>query len=68
MFLKNKKIIFKIKRSKVTDYAALTYGSFRKGANNKVKKVDFIYSHSGKCIRRFGGIYAYCRYFIDPKC
>ena len=21
--------------------------------------------HTGKCIRRFGGIYAYCRYFID---
>ena len=25
MFLKNKNIIFKIRRSKVTDYAALTY-------------------------------------------
>ena len=24
-------------------------------------------SHNGKCIRRFGGIYAYCRYFIDRK-
>ena len=23
--------------------------------------------HTGKCIRRFGGIYAYCRYFIDRK-
>ena len=23
--------------------------------------------HTGKCIRRFGGIYAYCRYFIDQK-
>ena len=23
--------------------------------------------HNGKCIRRFGGIYAYCRYFIDRK-
>ena len=22
---------------------------------------------TGKCIRRFGGIYAYCRYFIDRK-
>ena len=21
--------------------------------------------HTGNCIRRFGGIYAYCRYFID---
>ena len=24
--------------------------------------------HTGKCIRRFGGIYAYCWYFIDRKC
>ena len=24
-------------------------------------------SHTGKCIRRFGGIYMYCRYFIDRK-
>ena len=23
--------------------------------------------HTGKCIRRFGGIYAYCRYLIDRK-
>ena len=23
--------------------------------------------HTGKCIRRFGGIYAYCRYFIYRK-
>ena len=23
--------------------------------------------HTGKCIRRFGGIYAYCRYFKDRK-
>ena len=23
--------------------------------------------HTGKCIRRFGGIYAYCRYIIDRK-
>ena len=26
-------------------------------------RLDII--HTGKCIRRFGGIYAYCRYFID---
>ena len=24
-------------------------------------------NHTGKCIRRFGGIYLYCRYFIDRK-
>ena len=23
--------------------------------------------HTGKCIRRFGGMYAYCWYFIDRK-
>ena len=26
-----------------------------------------LYHHTGKCIRRFAGIYAYCRYFIDRK-
>ena len=25
------------------------------------------HTHTGKCIRRFAGIYAYCRYFIDRK-
>ena len=29
------------------------------------KPVSWI--HTGKCIRRFGGIYTYCRYFIDRK-
>ena len=24
-------------------------------------------SHTGICIRRFDGIYAYCRYFIDRR-
>ena len=24
-------------------------------------------NHTGKCIRRFGGLYAYCQYFIDRK-
>ena len=27
----------------------------------------FIIIYTGKCIRRFGGMYAYCRYFIDRK-
>ena len=26
-----------------------------------------LYIHTGKCIRRCAGIYAYCRYFIDRK-
>ena len=25
------------------------------------------HGHTGKCISRFSGIYAYCRYFIDRK-
>ena len=29
--------------------------------------VQLAFGHTGKCIRRFGGIYAYCRYFIDRK-
>ena len=35
--------------------------------------IDFLHRfvidhiHTGKCIRRFGGIYAYYRYFIDQK-
>ena len=28
---------------------------------------DVQHIHTGKCIRRFAGIYAYCRYFIDRK-
>ena len=38
MFLKNKNITFKIRRSKVTDYAALTFiGRFLQKNNNFVK-------------------------------
>ena len=29
--------------------------------------LSIIHIHTGKCIRRFAGIYAYCRYFIDRK-
>ena len=25
------------------------------------------YNHTGKCVRRFAGIYTYCWYFIDRK-
>ena len=28
---------------------------------------DKYLTHTGNCIRRFGGIYTYCRYFIDRK-
>ena len=37
MFLKNKNIIFKIRRSKVTDYAALSY--FCRG---KTRSIEFL--------------------------
>ena len=32
--------------------------------NGVTKQLVFRF-HAGKCIRRFGGIYAYFRYFID---
>ena len=36
-------------------------------SKEKVKLDWLVYKHTGKCIRRFGGIYEYCRYFIDQK-
>ena len=36
-------------------------------ATNKLKYALDPMFHTGKCIRRFGGITAYCRYFIDRK-
>ena len=35
--------------------------------HSQVKQTSSCQQHTGKCIRRFGGIYAYCRYFIDRK-
>ena len=32
-----------------------------------ISSSSLILLHTGKCIRRFNGIYAYCRYFIDRK-
>ena len=32
-----------------------------------VTSIVCVVFHTGKCIRRFGGIYAYCRYSIDRK-
>ena len=34
--------------------------------NGKLK-LSLSLLHTGKCIHRFAGIYAYCRYFIDRK-
>ena len=87
MFLKNKNIVFKIRISKVTDYAALKLinhampyieillipPNLERLLKGVVLKMNFQSSvtnchlHTGKCIRRFGGIDAYCRYFIDRK-
>ena len=37
-------------------------------ARNVLEKVFITkHVHTGKCIRRFAGIYAYCRYYIDRK-
>ena len=35
--------------------------------SNTFRRVGKQHNHTGKCIRRFGGINAYCRYFIDRK-
>ena len=43
MFLKNKNIIFKIRRSKVTDYAALSSRAIRK-LSNKTEIINLIIS------------------------
>ena len=39
-------------------------GTSNLGENTSVETWD---DHTGKCIRRFGGSYVYCRYFIDRK-
>ena len=52
-------------------------GNYTEHTTSKLNKKEWQYlinypkhldiTHTGKCIRRFGGIYAYCRYFIDRK-
>ena len=37
------------------------------GIEKSVPRITDWPHHTGKCIRRFGGIYAHCRYFIDRK-
>ena len=59
-----KKIFFFRKMFIVTEYAALREYSLQ-SFDEYLKKLER--NHTGKCIRRFGGIYAYCRYFIDRK-
>ena len=45
VFLKNKNIIFKIRRSKVTDYAALKYGIYKpRKVKNNIKKLVIVHS------------------------
>ena len=50
--------------SMLTDVQALNTGNF-KILPNCTRMSDCL--HTGKCIRRFGGIYAYCQNFIDRK-
>ena len=40
---------------------------FRTTGKFSVYILLLINHHTGKCICRFAGIYAYCRYFIDRK-
>ena len=46
---------------------AVTIIKVRKGAKIIYRYNQARAHHTGKCIRRFGGIYTYCRYFIDRK-
>ena len=55
----------------VADFLAI--GNEDMGGLDCCRRMGFVilmslrYLHTGKCIRRFAGIYAYCRYFIDRK-
>ena len=51
MFLKNKNIIFKIRRSKVTDYAALKHTSFRPPDKSVYQKIIFLTSQPKQMFR-----------------
>ena len=46
MFLKNKNIIFKIRRSKVTDYAALTLGGIAILLTHRLNKVGLYIAYT----------------------
>ena len=54
-------------------FPSISYVTVKTDLQKSLKnKLNFISSfnaliHTGKCIRRFAGIYAYCRYFIDRK-
>ena len=43
------------------------YGSYLFDPCFVLKSFVSFLAHTGKCIRRFASIYAYCRYFIDRK-
>ena len=45
-------------------HVAATFGVF---VDDDHYKLHVRYNHTGKCICRFGGIYAYCRYLKDRK-
>ena len=47
VFLKNKNIIFKIRRSKVTDYAALTHCQIKRKAMFK-SEIHVLFQHGFK--------------------
>ena len=46
----------------------MSLSGFDTGFNHLLQGISMVsvsYCHTGKCIRRFSGICAYCRYFID---
>ena len=50
------------KNTSFVDYCILSPELF-----SQVVNFEVLPFHTGKCIRRFGGIYMYCQYFIDRK-
>ena len=48
------------------DYSIFATSTCTHTVQPPVLKTDYRF-HAGKCIRRFGGIYAYCRYLKDRK-
>ena len=48
-------------------YPVLLWKHQKAFKDNATSAAIIYWYHTGKCIRRFAGIYAYCRYFIDRK-
>ena len=57
----------KVSEDQTTYFGRVLFADSQTDVANAVADGNDVYIHTGKCIRRFAGIYAYCRYFIDRK-